>query len=391
MSSIGTVNNVNSPAAPASAAAASLFGEVVDREKGDALAAQWSVLADQAVEANPFYEHWTLLPALEQYGNKDVSLACIWDGPERRALLGLAPVQKMRGYARLAVGYWTNWTHQHCYFGAPLIHREHAPAVAAAFLDLFCEGGQRRSFFQLRRAYADAPVIDAFDEAAAARARFHYVAESQERAALFAGPTPDEFLAQSLRKKKRKELNRLRNRLAECGAVEISALVGREELDAWSTAFLALENRGWKGECGTSLQSSPEDAKWFRNSARGAFDAGKLDFLRIDCDGRPIAMLVSFGVRARYSVKIAFDPDFARYSPGLMVEIEATKRSLADPYFRFTDSCAAPDHPMIERLWRGRRTVVSANYSAAGSAGKSTLRLCRLLEKTRAALAKSGA
>jgi len=399
MSSIGTVTLVDKkrarePAPPrraACAAATALFGELIDWRDGERLTPRWRALAGEAAEANPFYAPWALTPALQQYADKDVALACIWDGPERDALLGLAPVQKRRGYARLAVAYWTNWTHPHCYFGAPLIDRGHGRAVAAAFLELLCDGARGRSFFRLRRIYPDGPVAVAFHEAAASHRRVHYVAEAHKRAALFGGLQPDEYLAQSLRKKKRKELSRLRNRLAECGDVAFRALVGREELEAWIQAFLALEDRGWKGQRGTSLQSSPKDVAWFRDSLRGAFDAGELDFLRIDCAGRPIAMLVSFGARARYSVKIAFEPDFARYSPGLMIEIEATKRSLADPHFRFADSCAAPDHPMIERLWRGRRTIASANFSAAAGAGKSALRLCGLLESARAALGKNGA
>ena len=369
---------------------AALFAELLGAGEAATLAAPWAALASAAAEPNPFYAPWTLEPALAQFADADVFLACVWAGPERTALLGLMPVTRARGYARLAVGYWTNWTHPHCYFGAPLIHHAHRRKVAAALLELLCEGSQRRSFLRLRRIYPDGAVASAFCDAAAASERLSYVTEKIERAALFAGPTPDAYLADALRKKKRKELGRLNKRLRECGDVAPRALEARTELDLWIDAFLELEHRGWKGDCETSLKSSNADSQWFRQSVRGAFDAGALDFLRIDCDRRPIAMLVSFGAHARYSVKIAFDPAFARYSPGLMVLIEATKRSLADPSFRFMDSCAAPDHPMIERLWRGRRTVASLNVSAASAPGRSTLRLCRFLENARAAVARPG-
>jgi CelD/BcsL family acetyltransferase involved in cellulose biosynthesis len=366
-----------------------LFGELLDWRDEDRIVEAWRGLSRVAVESNPFYEPWTLLPALRAFGDAKIALACIWDGPARGALLGLAPVQKQRGYARLAVDYWTNWTHPHCFFGAPLMDRRCVRAVAEALLALLTPGALGLGFFRLRRVYPDAPAADMLCDAAARGGGIAYVSDSIQRAALFSGADAEGYLEQSLRKKKRKELARLRNRLAEIGDVKVRKLTDSSEADVWAKLFLELENQGWKGARGRSLLSSPEDAAWFCASIHGGLRAGKLDFLRMDCGGRPIAMLVSFGDSARYSVKIAHDPDFERYSPGLMIEIEATKRALAEPDFRFLDSCAVPDHPMINHLWRGRRTLVNLNFSGAGVAAKSVLRACRLLENARAAFPES--
>lgn len=367
------------------------WAELIGRREAAAVAAPWRSLAGDLVEENPFYEPWTLLPALEHYGDDQVRLACVWDGPARTALLGLAPVAAQRGYARLAIDYWTVWTHPHCYFAAPLIRRSHERRVAEALLTLLCDGAGGRRFFQLRRIDPDGAIVRAFHDVAA-DARHCYVADSHARAALLAGPAPAAYLESALRKKKRKELSRLRRRLEERGAVRFFRLDDAAQLSAWTEAFLALEDKGWKGAGGTSLKSSPADAAWFRDSLAGAFAAGKLEFLRLDCGGRPIAMLANFVVGgAGYSLKIAHDPEFARYSPGVMIEIEATRRLLADPAFTFMDSCAAPDHPMINSLWKGRRRIASVNVSGTGAADKAALRLCHALETTRGALAKAQA
>lgn len=364
------------------------FAELIDWREAQSLIAPWRALAEAAIEANPFYEPWTLLPALKRYAGDQVRLACVWEGAARRSLLGFAPVEARRGYARLAVDYWATWTHPHCYFAAPLIHRGCEIGVVDAFLKLLCDGPHGRSFLQLCRIDQDGAVARVVRDGA--DGRICYAAGAFERAALYAGPAPNAYYETALRKKKRKELARLRNRLAEIGAVAIRCLTDESSLDGWTETFLQLEDRGWKGARGTSLKSSPADAAWFRESVAGGFGAGKLQFLRLDCGGRAIAMLANFlAPGAGYSVKIAHNPDFARFSPGVMIEIEATKRLLADPDFRFMDSCAAPDHPMINGLWKGRRRIAGVNVSGAGGLSKTALRLCQALERARTALPRA--
>lgn len=381
MSSIGTqkVNNSESGA---------VRGALTDWREAETIAAPWRDLAGDLIEENPFYEPWTLLPALKAYAGGKVQLACVWDGPGRDRLLALAPVEARRGYARLAVDHWAMWTHPHCFYAAPLIRRGHGREAAEVLLDLLCEGAQGRAFLRLRSIDPDGPAAQAF-RAAALDGRHSYVAGVYERAALFAGPAPEEYLAQAVRKKKRKELSRLRNRLAEQGEISVCLLSDENELASWMSDFLALEDKSWKRARGTSLKSSDADTGWFRESLAGAFNAGKLQFLRIACAGRPVAMLVSFaGARGGFQVKIAHDPVFARYSPGVMIEIEATKRLLADPDFALMDSCAAPNHPMIDSLWKDRRRIAGLNISGKGAAGRTALRLCQTLERVRGALGK---
>lgn len=363
-----------------------LWAELVDWREAETLAGPWRELAGDAIEENPFYAPWTLLPALQAYADDRVRLACVWNGPSRRALVGFAPVEARRGYARLAIEHWATWTHPHCFFAAPLIRRDSARPAAEAFLRLLCDGAAGRAFARLQTIDPEGPAARAFRAAAVVGERHCYLAGGYARAALVAGCSPEDWLAQTLRKKKRKELARLRKRLAEHGGISIRILNDAADLESWTEAFLSLEDKSWKGECGTSLKASPADAAWFRKSLAGAFDAGLLQFFRLDCADRPIAMLVGFGGARAYQLKIAYDPDFARYSPGVMIEIEATRRLLADPAFAFMDSCAAPGHPMIEGLWKDRRRIAGVNISGAGAASKTALRLCQTLERARGAL-----
>jgi hypothetical protein len=56
--------------------------------------------------------------------------------------------------------------------------------------------------------------------------------------------------------------------------------------------------------------------------------------------------------------KTAFNEKFATLSPGVQLTLELTETQLADPRVLMTDSCAAPDHPMIDRLWPDRMSLV---------------------------------
>ncbi len=344
----------------------------------------WRELGGALVEESPFYAPWTLAPALAAYADKSVRIVCVWRGD---VLIGLLPVSKARGFARLPVPHWRSWTHPHCFFAAPLVRVGEEDAFFRALFSTLCEGPHARGFVRLGRLDRDGPLFRAALAAAQKTGRIAYDSGETERAMLCAGASAEATLAVFVRKKKRKELKRLRNRLDELGRVEVREFSPTDEMTQWADLFLALEHRGWKGENGTSLKASDADANWFRQTLQGASDAGKLHFIRIDINGRPIAMLASLLSKgAGYSVKICHDPDYARYSPGVMVEIEAMRSVLEREDFRFMDSCAAPDHSMINGLWRSRRVVTGLNVSGKGLFARAGLSLCRALEGVRARL-----
>src|SRR3546814_1995050 len=86
----------------------------------------------------------------------------------------------------------------------------------------------------------------------------------------------------------------------------------------------------------------------------GAADAGKLDMRALDLEDRPLAMLVNFLCPpGGFSFKTAFDEDYARFSPGVLLQ-QANLDLLEVPKIAWVDSCAAPGHPMIDSVLRER-------------------------------------
>ena len=64
-------------------------------------------------------------------------------------------------------------------------------------------------------------------------------------------------------------------------------------------------------------------------------------------------------------VKIAYDEAFAKFSPGVMLVLDATEALFAEPQLKLVDSCAIPGHPMIDRIWRDRIEMVDVLVAPA--------------------------
>ena len=66
----------------------------------------------------------------------------------------------------------------------------------------------------------------------------------------------------------------------------------------------------------------------------------------------------------------------ARFSPGLQAMTEVTAALLADETIEFVDSCAVPNHPLMDHLWRDR--LAMADLMIGLSPGTDFARACRL-------------
>jgi hypothetical protein len=86
--------------------------------------------------------------------------------------------------------------------------------------------------------------------------------------------------------------------------------------------------------------------------------------------------------------KIAHDETLARSSPGVQIALEVTETLLEDASVARADSCATPDHSMIDRLWRERLAL--ADFLIAPNA-KRPVRFALIsgLEHTRRALIRA--
>jgi CelD/BcsL family acetyltransferase involved in cellulose biosynthesis len=367
------------------------FGRLAD--PSPALARQWDALAGAAAEVNVFAERWFVTAAAHHLPQgADAHLMQVWDGhgPNAR-LVALLPLALSPRYGRMPVRHVVNWTHYQCFLGTPLIEAGREREAWAAMLAALDTMRWARGFLHIDGLVEGGAVHRGLWAAALARGTTCDIVHRTERALLQSELTPDAYYEQTIRKKKRKELKRLANRLAEAGTVVTRRLTDTDDVGAWCDAFLALERSGWKGSAGSALGSTDGTERFFREAIAGARDAGRLEMLRIDLDDRPIAMLVNFlAPPGAFSFKIAFDEEFARFSPGVLIEIE-NLQVLARGDVAWMDSCAVENHPMINSLWAERRAIVRVTTPFRTARSRALFHACRAGEKGAAALRRAAA
>jgi hypothetical protein len=162
-------------------------------------------------------------------------------------------------------------------------------------------------------------------------------------------------MREALGPKKLKELRRQRNRLADHGEVRFTSARTAPDVARALDAFLALEASGWKGRQGTALANHDGDATFIRRACAALAAQDKCEIVTLSAGDTPVASGIVLRHRDRaFFFKIAVDENFAKLSPGVQLTMELTRSLCADEGVTLADSTAAPGHPMIGPLWRGR-------------------------------------
>ncbi|GGH31380.1 hypothetical protein GCM10007036_42540 [Alsobacter metallidurans] len=303
--------------------------------------AAWRTLAAQGDDRNPFWEPAFALPAATLPGVAPPLFVACWRGERMTALLALE-----RPRLGAASPLLRAWSHDQAVLGAPLLDPLHGAEDIGVALRWLQSRHRLAGALLWRWMPEDGPAAAALAAAGARPVRL----DAHERAALAnASPLPV---------KKRKELGRLRRRLAEQGRLESVSAAAPDDVETACTAFAALEARGWKGRRGSAFASHPDRLRFLQAVTQGLARDGGCRIDRLTLDGETIAagVLLGGGPRALYW-KTTYDERFAAFSPGVLLTVDVTDRQLADSSVRLTDSCAVAHHPMIDRLWAGRVRV----------------------------------
>lgn len=309
----------------------------------------WRALGEQSgAPANVFARPWLVIAGLRHIAGPAATLALIEDA--RGALMGAIPLIRADRLGRMPLPHWQLWNHPNS-FCAPVLIRsgQEARCWSALLAALAARTDYGRA---AALAIAEQPL-----DSLPVTTQPLIVVERGWRAAIGEGEALGDYWDRHVRAKKRKELRRQAARLAELGTVAVDRLAAGADVSPWVDEFLALEQRGWKGTAQSALAADPGTAAYFREVVMEAQAHGQLLFLALRLDGRAIAMLVTLlDGDAAFSFKTAYDEAYARYSPGVLIQRD-NLAALAGLGIRWADSCAAPDHPMIDSIWAQRRAI----------------------------------
>jgi CelD/BcsL family acetyltransferase involved in cellulose biosynthesis len=316
-----------------------------------AIVEEWRDLAKRALQPNVFYEPDFALAAADAFGSDaGAVLVRSADG----MLRGFFPAQPEPYRHGMKSGVIAGWTHPYAPLGLPLVDRDRPEDTLHAWLDHLA-GEQGMRFLLLPYVPEHGSFAAALGGVLQQRGLANAAFGSHARALLEPGADRARYIETAISAKLRKELGRKKRRLADIGDVAHESSTDAFAIGTFVQDFLALEDKGWKGRAGSAAAQDPVIRQFLQSAVTGLARRGLVRTDRLTVAGQPAAvtLLLRSGTSA-WLWKIAYDETFARYSPGVQLTRDVTEALLKDESIAATDSCATPDHPMIDHLWRER-------------------------------------
>jgi hypothetical protein len=321
----------------------------------------WRALADRALEPSGYYlPGWALAIDACARGRTKVSALGAWSDVSTAdsgvaRLIGLMPVIPLWRASRLplpalvsADPYGTLCT--------PLLDREMPEEAALRLMSQARDAGAHALI--LRNVALDGAVMKTFTRVLDQGGIRPRLLHSHARACLDATREADELLRDALGAKKLKELRRQRHRLAEHGEVSFEVARTPDQVARALETFLVLEASGWKGQRGTALTQDDGDAAFIRRAVTALAEHRQCEIVTLRAGDTPVAAaIVPRHLDRAFYFKLGVDERFAKFSPGVQLTLDLTRHLCADPAITMVDSMAAPDHPMVNPIWRGRIAI----------------------------------
>jgi CelD/BcsL family acetyltransferase involved in cellulose biosynthesis len=348
--------------------------------------AAWEELAANALEPNVYYEPWMLLPAWRAFGTGQEFFFLLFfrANPRNPAgpplLCGFFPLQRQRRYKGLPLSCLRLAEVGHCYLSTPLLRKDFARETLAAFFDWLAADARSAPIIEFDLFPAEGPVHQLLVDLFRARGSLSFVSDAFTRAFFRPRKDSETFLSLAVSAEKRRDLARKQRRLAELGKVDFRELEPGDDPGPWIDDFLRLEASGWKGQEGTAIGCTEAGRGYFRELARDGHRRGRLFLLGLFLNDRPIAFRCNLlAPPGSFFFKPAYDEQYSRFSPGVLLEVETIRRLHDRPEIHWMDSCTSPDNHLLNSLWPDRRTFRTIAIATNRRPGRLVVSLLPLL------------
>jgi CelD/BcsL family acetyltransferase involved in cellulose biosynthesis len=220
------------------------------------------------------------------------------------------------------------------------------------------------------RMFADSPTRHALANAAGPTGRLLIRPQA---------PTPwialDESWAspeQKLSSRRRSDFRRARKHAEQTGKIRPELRAPDEhEVDGLLDVAFDIERRSWKGDTGTAL-ADHQAGDFYRRYARRMTRSGQFRVELLHIGDHVAAMQLGVVHRNRYWVlKVGYDPQFHRASPGILLMVEAIKRAVAEGLETY--ELLGTVEPWIQVWTQLERPCVSLRYYPSNFSGSVAL------------------
>jgi CelD/BcsL family acetyltransferase involved in cellulose biosynthesis len=293
------------------------FETITDLDAFDRLAPEWDALVRASPRPSPFMLHAWLVTWWRHYGDEDAELRVI--------------VARRDGGLVAAL---------------PLLVRSRLGLRAARFLggrqsalgDLLLAPGESASVGRrmAARVAGDADFVDLYGLPTRSRigealGPSVHLLERVEAPVLDLSPSWDAVYREKTNSKKRNLHSRRRRQLAELGKLEVVVARGLEDLRPALEEAFRLHLLRWEGRPDGSGFATAAGQRFHREvlEALAELDVPRIVLLKLD--GRAIAFHYYLAFEDRmYVHRLAFDPAFSRFSPGLVNTLDTLEAASAE-------------------------------------------------------------
>ncbi|HEY8336118.1 MAG TPA: GNAT family N-acetyltransferase [Tardiphaga sp.] len=327
------------------------------------IATQWDDLVRRA-SSNVFMNPAALQAACE-LDFAEIQMLLAWEeGATPARLVGLWALQ-LRKISPLWPALLEALPYEYAFLSSPVVDPAFVTEVMPAFLAAVADS-KLPNVISLRQFDTECPSYGPMIAALAARGQRPLQLEASQR------PIVTREFGVKKSGSTRKKLRQDWNRLSAIGFVEVVNDRPAGQVREAFESFLTLEAAGWKGARGTAVLSNPDDAIFVRRLIGVLADRGNASVALLRVDQRVIAaqVLLYCGATA-YTWKIAYDRDYARYSPGALLVDKVTEGLFAIPAGIESINSCSDGTGFMAQLWAGRRSMadllinVAPRYSAA--------------------------
>jgi len=351
----------------------------------------WTRLSEQGTDPNVYYAPWFFLPAAKNLSKKpDWQILLVW---RIERTLGNVPVlcgffPFVQQYRRQTGRVWSLWAHDYCFLSNPLIEDGREADVWESVLKYARQAEPRVSAIDCPLLSGEGLIHQGLLKTVRNNLSTTYQADHYLRATTPYLSDTEELLKQSVAGHHLREFKRLRRKLEGEGQLEYRSLTTTKGVDLWIDWFLELEAAGWKAQAGTAIRQKEADSRFFQEMVRAGLEQERLVMEGLFLNGKPIAMKVNLlAPPAAFAFKIAFDESLGKFSPGIQLELDSLQQFGNHETIKWADSCAAPGHPMIDRIWSERRVIQHLVIATGRGASdliwgiRPFLRACRRMQK----------
>jgi CelD/BcsL family acetyltransferase involved in cellulose biosynthesis len=331
------------------------------------LRVQLQDLCDRCAEDNAYYAPDYLNALLETVAkDSDVKFLACWAND---ALVGFLPVVvsrlRMPGFSVAGSALQTLYN----YSCTPLVDRDCVDDVVLAMINGLSLIAKAE--WTIPTLHVDGVFGKAIARHLGLQGRPFRFVDGFDRAVLLRDDNYKTHLEKHVAKDLRKNLARRRRRLEELGTVAHQIHESGPGLAQAVESFLSIESSGWKGKRGTAMATS----EMTQNLARQGFAKGKARADLLVLNDKPIAAVMSiFSGQTGFTVKMAYDDAYAKFSASRLLEMEILRDFLDNGIVQMLDSSTDGSH-MIDDFWPTRQRMGTLVFSLASTAPRQRLKL----------------